>query len=224
MGNCVSKKPATAPPGTAAPVEKPPSKNKSDPGTIPADPPATSPPKEHEPPAVPQDEKPLLLPDQGDANLSEAAQQPVMAASDQSALPEPIAPAQPVSTPATDLPPAIDPQKLEEFRDMERDGAPAVVAGLADLYLKQLDERLPALSTFLQQEDAKQLTFTAHSLKGASGNVGAMVMHKCCYELEKTARAGDLVACKPLLDAVIKEAARVRHVLEEERKIDLSEQ
>eukprot|EP00698_Gefionella_okellyi_P026225 TRINITY_DN9917_c0_g1_i1.p1 TRINITY_DN9917_c0_g1~~TRINITY_DN9917_c0_g1_i1.p1 ORF type:complete len:252 (-),score=53.35 TRINITY_DN9917_c0_g1_i1:142-897(-) len=122
------------------------------------------------------------------------------------------------------VPPPLNAEKLEEFRELERGGVPGVVRELSGLFFKQLDERLPRLQAALTSGDLEDLRFCAHSLKGASGNIGAAHLSGKCLELEKGAKGGVLLACQPLLDALFAEAARVRAALEIEAKIDLSEE
>lgn len=52
---------------------------------------------------------------------------------------------------------------------------------------KQVDQMQPALDT----ADYEQLSRLAHTLKGSSGNLGALQLSDLCFQLEKAAEKAD---------------------------------
>ena len=62
--------------------------------------------------------------------------------------------------------------------------------------------------------DAPALVLAAHSLRGASGNLGAIELAKLCTTLESDGTAGDLEHGTVLLSALEAEFDRVRTALE----------
>lgn len=67
-------------------------------------------------------------------------------------------------------------------------------------YLHQIDAAIAA-------GDANTLTISAHSLKGATANLGGMRASEACRQLEMTARGGDLRDAGPLQQHVQLEVA-----------------
>ena len=54
----------------------------------------------------------------------------------------------------------------------------------------------------------------AHTIKGASANVGGEVLRETAFEMEKAGKAGDLVALKTLLPEMQKRFARLKEAME----------
>ena len=58
------------------------------------------------------------------------------------------------------------------------------------------------ISKSIEREDLAGLERAAHSLKGSVGTFGARRMFDAAFELEKTARSGDLAECRRLSAAL----------------------
>ena len=87
---------------------------------------------------------------------------------------------------------AIDPDVV-----LERvDGDLEFLQELADLFFENSDELLATLQEAIEAADAESTGATAHALKGAVGNFGAMRAYNLAYELEKMGKSGNLGAAR----------------------------
>ncbi|MCF3993254.1 two-component system sensor histidine kinase HtpB, partial [Pseudomonas aeruginosa] len=66
--------------------------------------------------------------------------------------------------------------------------------------------------------DAQALRHTAHSFKGGSSNMGAVLLAGYCKELEESARRGDLQRAPALIEQMEREFAIVRILFKQERQ------
>ncbi|MFZ1865051.1 MAG: response regulator [Polyangiales bacterium] len=78
-------------------------------------------------------------------------------------------------------------------------------------YLKQLEESLDAMRDALREDDLESVRLTAHSLKGASKQLGAMRMGDLLGAIE---RAIDTDAAAAILEQMEQEAPRVREAVQ----------
>ncbi len=100
--------------------------------------------------------------------------------------------------------PAIDRAVIAEMRAAMGD-----LDGVIESFQDELARHLAALREGLDRGDASAVRVAAHTLAGAVGALGAMVLMGLARDLEAQARTGGLAAAGPLLAAVETEAARV---------------
>ena len=105
---------------------------------------------------------------------------------------------------------------LEGLRDLQEEGEPDILKELIELFLEDVPSQLEALREAEEREDAKSVERTAHTLKGSSGNLGAVRMAAVCAELEGIGRSGDLAPAPALISGLEEEFGCVRAVFEEE--------
>jgi HPt (histidine-containing phosphotransfer) domain-containing protein len=91
---------------------------------------------------------------------------------------------------------------------------------LLDTFLADCEERLDHLQ---KSGDIVQLIETAHSLKGSSGNMGAIHLAALCSTLESSAQDMPSVDLKALVAEIHDEFAFVRPLYEAELQRSLSE-
>lgn len=84
---------------------------------------------------------------------------------------------------------------------------------VAVLFLADADVRVVALREALAEDDAAAVVRAAHTLSGASSNVGATDLARLCATLETAGVAGDLLGGGAMLDAVEAELGQVRSAL-----------
>jgi CheY-like chemotaxis protein len=124
-------------------------------------------------------------------------------------------------TPKTNAP--VD---LQRLRDVCGD-APGTMRKIADLYLEQGAELLPAMETAIRNNDAKDLRSIAHRFRGASLSCGSNSIVPFLNELEQLGNSGNLTGAAVAYEKASSEFDRIRsffesyfrnteHVLEEE--------
>ena len=92
-------------------------------------------------------------------------------------------------------------------------GDAASVAEILAEFLDDVPRQLRALGTALDQGDLEAVRRQAHTVKGASANVGAQALREAAYDVERAAAADDAVAAARLADNVAHEFERLREQL-----------
>jgi HPt (histidine-containing phosphotransfer) domain-containing protein len=72
----------------------------------------------------------------------------------------------------------------------DEDLAAAVMAG----FLSEMPSEIESLRRYIEAGDAVAARRQAHSIKGASANVGGEALRRVAYEAEEAGQAGDLAA------------------------------
>jgi PAS domain S-box-containing protein len=114
----------------------------------------------------------------------------------------------------------IDWSVFDAFNEMGlADGASDFVIQLVDQYLAEGKSRIAALKDALERRDGPGVRLAAHSLRGASGTVGANRLAAMCEELETLARASTFDGTRALFAAIGEEFTRVQEALLETSKL-----
>jgi len=71
---------------------------------------------------------------------------------------------------------------------------------LVTTLIDDASQQIPALTEAVEQADATQCARLAHYVKGACANVGAVSMATLLKQIERSAKAGDLDACRASLN------------------------
>ena len=131
------------------------------------------------------------------------------------------APSEPAPPPHSALPdedsPRLDLALLDSLRRLEEMTGKPLIHEIVDGFLAEAPRRLALLQDALARADAKDLVFLAHSLKGSSGQIGAVRVAALSRELEQAGRRDDLGSAPALLDELERELARVAPLLEEQK-------
>jgi CheY-like chemotaxis protein len=130
------------------------------------------------------------------------------------------APRQPTTAAAeTGTEPPLDPSVLDAIRAMDADGSAAFLQTLVAKYLASSEGDLARLDASAANGDAETLGKTAHRLKSASANLGAMGLSAMCRELEMAGRTGQIDDAEAQVAAVRAEYLRVSDALQHESKV-----
>ncbi len=127
----------------------------------------------------------------------------------------------PITEPTTEaaIEPAVDVDVLdpEIVERLERLGAAAgedLMGQLTILYLADSQDRLNELRSALAAHDATAIYRAAHTLAGASVNIGAIRLSHLCTALATKSQSGDLADGDALVAELEAELACVRSTLE----------
>ena len=99
--------------------------------------------------------------------------------------------------------PVLDPNILESLREIE------FLEDTVEMYLEDSPTLWQGVQGAIADGDINKLKTAAHSLKGTSGTMGAMVLYDICQELEDRAKAEDLAGATDLLEKVGQQYERV---------------
>jgi HPt (histidine-containing phosphotransfer) domain-containing protein len=100
---------------------------------------------------------------------------------------------------------------LDRLMDDE-DLARMIVEG----FLKDIPLQITALKGYLETGDATGIERQAHSIKGASANVGAERLRAVAFEIEKAAMTGDLNAARIHMPELEEQFERLNQVMSKE--------
>ncbi|GFM65771.1 Hpt domain-containing protein [Pseudomonas cichorii] len=92
---------------------------------------------------------------------------------------------------------------------------------LLDVFLKDSEQRVTQLRRAIDTEllDMQELSLTAHSFKGSSSNMGAMVLSDLCRQLEERARQQQRAGLEELIGLIDSEYLTIRRLFDAERQL-----
>jgi polar amino acid transport system substrate-binding protein len=105
------------------------------------------------------------------------------------------------------------PVDLQRLRDV-CGHAPDTMRKIADLYLEQGAELLPAMETAIRNNDAKDLGSIAHRFRGASLSCGSNSIVPFLNELEQMGNSGNLEAASAVYEKASSQFDRIRSFFE----------
>jgi HPt (histidine-containing phosphotransfer) domain-containing protein len=97
-------------------------------------------------------------------------------------------------------------EQLAELKEVLEDEFSVLI----NTYLQDATMRQQMIDTAVKAEDYENVRLAAHSLKGASANLGAMLLADICEHLEHDCRAGKYQDCAVLSQKIRDEFAVVK--------------
>jgi HPt (histidine-containing phosphotransfer) domain-containing protein len=110
----------------------------------------------------------------------------------------------------------IDPKKIEELKELVDKDDPDFLIELIEDYMDNSEENLKAIRYAIQAKDTVTVVRTAHTLKGASSNIGAVNMTELSKQLEHLGSEETLEGAVELIDRLDVEFVEVKSELEKE--------
>lgn len=104
----------------------------------------------------------------------------------------------------------FDPEALERLRALARETDPDLYADILNTFKADLAKYLDSLQQAILGQDVKTLENTAHAMKGASMNTGALTLAGLSAQMEDAAESGGLTPIPGLLVAIEREIKRVQ--------------
>ena len=120
---------------------------------------------------------------------------------------------QPGASSEDGAPDALDPSQVELLRSLD-DGEGVVLIEIIHEYLAQAEVGRGELARIVEVGDSRALERAAHSLRGASANIGATALADVCAEMEVQGRLEQLDATEQLVERFDSEYGRVRDALD----------
>jgi len=113
-----------------------------------------------------------------------------------------------------DDPSPLYPARLDSLRSLGELAGKPLLREIVGSFLAETPGRVARMHEALNRTDAEGLAFVAHSLKGSSGQIGALRVAALSFELEKQGKSTDLAAAPALLAELERELNRVAPLLE----------
>ncbi|MDF1665661.1 MAG: response regulator [Planctomycetota bacterium] len=108
--------------------------------------------------------------------------------------------------------PPVNWRSLKMFHEGMGDQADDAVGQLVDGFLKNMDKIVGEMGEALEKNDSTELSRLAHSLKGSSSTMGAMILARSCSELE-TSKAEPLEQLRHMVETILKNAKAVEAII-----------
>jgi HPt (histidine-containing phosphotransfer) domain-containing protein len=105
----------------------------------------------------------------------------------------------------------LDADQVEDLRGVD-DGR--MLAKIVGMYLSKTPQRILLLRTHFAAGDFAAIAREAHTLKGASGSIGASRVADTCTKIEKAGKAQDAKPLDELMQILEVEFARARDALQ----------
>lgn len=92
-----------------------------------------------------------------------------------------------------------------------------LIKTILDGFLKDIPHQIQALKAFIKAGDAESTERQAHTIKGASANVGGEALRAVAFDMEKAANAGDLSAAEACMARLEAQFDRLKKAIEKDR-------
>jgi len=106
----------------------------------------------------------------------------------------------------------LDTDVIRQIRDLNK-STPGLRANLADMFLRDTEERLGALQKAVELLEADTLVRHAHAARGGAANIGARRMADLFGNVERDADRGDLASASAWLERLRDEFVLTRTAL-----------
>lgn len=108
----------------------------------------------------------------------------------------------------------ISPLSLPQFNEL-RDLLEDDFNDLIETYMQDSEKRVAEMQTALANDDNRLGFEAAHSLKGASSNLGAIRLTELCYQLQEIARGNQISKHAELVEEIATESQVVNTKIRE---------
>jgi CheY-like chemotaxis protein len=115
--------------------------------------------------------------------------------------------------PAVHEKPALDAKVVSRLQRLGAAAGEDLLDQLATVFLLDADSRIETMTEAIAHDDGPALIHSAHTLCGASANLGAAELARLCARLATDGAVGDMESVEGLLHNVEDELGRVRQAL-----------
>ena len=107
----------------------------------------------------------------------------------------------------------VNMEVVQELLDLTGDGDPELLLDLIDMFLDDAPTKVGAILEGAASHDMEAVERAAHSLKGSSGNLGAVLLQDVAEKLQVAGRNGENDEVASLLDPLRDESQRAADAL-----------
>jgi HPt (histidine-containing phosphotransfer) domain-containing protein len=109
----------------------------------------------------------------------------------------------------------LDSTVIDALRQLNEEGQPDVVEEVLGLFVAEWAGRLEAVESAIRAGDAPGLQRAAHTLKGASGAIGAIALQAACRALEELAKRHSFDEAPAAAETMREEYRRLRDAIDQ---------
>jgi len=121
--------------------------------------------------------------------------------------------------PLLSIPPAVPTVNRRRLEMIARDASHEFLVELAELFLRDVEERIRCLAGIIRSRDVTGAADAAHGVQSAATSLGVMRLRSLAASLEKHAEGEDWRRVELALERIQHEFSHVRQVLEEMRTL-----
>ncbi len=93
-----------------------------------------------------------------------------------------------------------------------------ILKEILDIFIEESAMQIESLKGHLEKKDLEKIKMQAHTIKGASANIGGEVLREIAFKIEKAADTGDFAEIASLMPELEEQHTVLKRVLEEEIK------
>jgi HPt (histidine-containing phosphotransfer) domain-containing protein len=111
--------------------------------------------------------------------------------------------------------PILDQEAIDNLRALDPDGGDTFLREIAGIFIEDTPKRIAEIESSLAAGDTATFIRAAHTIKGASANIGAAALRAAAEQLEQQAKNKGLVDVAALIAGVKAEFDRTKVALNE---------
>jgi HPt (histidine-containing phosphotransfer) domain-containing protein len=120
-----------------------------------------------------------------------------------------------VSPPASvSIPPAVPTLNHSRLESIARDASREFLVELAQLFTRDVEERIQCLAAIVRSRDVPSVAYAAHGVQSAAASLGVMRLRSLAASLEKHAEGEDWRRVERALERLVTEFSHVKSLLE----------
>jgi HPt (histidine-containing phosphotransfer) domain-containing protein len=124
----------------------------------------------------------------------------------------------PSSPPLLSVPPAVPTLNRSRLEAIARDASPEFLVELAQLFTKDVEERIHLLAAIVSARDVSGTASAAHRVQSAATSLGVMRLRSLAASLEKHAEGEDWRRVEVALERIQSEFSHVKELLDAMRE------
>ena len=124
----------------------------------------------------------------------------------------------PSTPPLLSVPPAVPTLNRNRLEAIARDASPEFLIELAQLFTKDVEERIRLLAGIVSARDVAATAYAAHGVQSAATSLGVMRLRSLAASLEKHAEGEDWRRVEVALERIQREFSHVKELLEAMRE------
>ena len=107
----------------------------------------------------------------------------------------------------------INMEVIDELVSLSEDGDPELLVDLIRMFLEDAPQKLAAIESAFAGGDLEQVERAAHSLKGSSGNLGAILVQQHCETIQNASRKHERAAIATAVPQLVRDYAAAEAAL-----------
>ncbi len=113
------------------------------------------------------------------------------------------------------MPSVLNQEVIDELLALTQDGDPDLLVDLVTMFLEDAPNKVQSIVRGLESGDLGAVERAAHSLKGSSGNLGAIAVQHLCESIQNASRSGHRDQLPTLVHQLVPDFAAAQGALQQ---------